>query len=152
MGSLQKHGPFFLMFYNSQVQDTRSRFFNTWAKHQSKQPLDQLEAKLLAVILQHPEYHTILTQQDLDYCYQPEQGMSNPFLHMGLHLALRDQVLLDRPAGIKAVFQSLLQRHGDAHHVEHLCIEQLALNLWSAQRNNQLPNEEAYLIACQNLI
>ena len=139
------------MFYNTQVQDTRSRFFTTWAKHQAKQPLDQLESQLLAVILQHPEYHATLEQQDIDYQYQPEQGMSNPFLHMGLHLALRDQILLDRPQGIKTVFQNLLERHGDAHHVEHLCIEQLALSLWNAQRDQRLPDEQAYLLDCQNL-
>ena len=139
------------MFYNTQVQDTRSRFFTTWEKNQAQQPLDQLESQLLAVILQHPEYHSTLEQQDIDYQYQPEQGMSNPFLHMGLHLALRDQILLDRPQGIKAVFQNLLERHGDAHHVEHLCIEQLALSLWSAQRDQRLPDEQAYLLACKNL-
>ena len=139
------------MFYNTQVQDTRSRFFTTWAKHQAKQPLDQLESQLLAVILQHPAYHATLEQQDIDYQYQPEQGMSNPFLHMGLHLALRDKILLDRPQGIKTVFQNLLERHGDAHHVEHLCIEQLALSLWNAQRDQRLPDEQAYLLACQNL-
>ena len=139
------------MFYNTQVQDTRSRFFTTWAKHQAKQPLDQLESQLLAVILQHPEYHATLEQQEIDYQYQPEQGMSNPFLHMGLHLALRDQILLDRPQGIKTVFQNLLERHGDAHQVEHLCIEQLALSLWNAQRDQRLPDEQAYLLACQNL-
>ncbi|MCX7118578.1 MAG: DUF1841 family protein [Legionellales bacterium] len=116
-----------------------------------QQPLDQLESPLLAMILQHPEYHATLEQQDIDYQYQPEQGMSNPFLHMGLHLALRDQILLDRPQGIKTVFQNLLERHGDAHHVEHLCIEQLALSLWNAQRDQRLPDEQAYLLACQNL-
>lgn len=139
------------MFYGQQVQDTRSFFFTTWAKHQAQQPLDALETQLLAVILQHPEYHSVLNQQDSDYQYHPESGMSNPFLHMGLHLALRDQIVLDRPAGIRTVFQNLLERHGDAHHVEHLCIEKLALSLWDAQRNQTMPDEQAYLEACRML-
>lgn len=139
------------MFYGNEVQDTRQHFFTTWAKHRANQPLDQLESQLLAVILQHPEYHATLEQQDLDYRYQPEQGMSNPFLHMGLHLALRDQIAMDRPAGIKTVIQNLLNKHQDEHQVEHLCIEQLALSLWNAQRNQQVPDEQAYLLACKNL-
>jgi hypothetical protein len=30
---------------------------------------------------------------------RPGEG-ENPFLHMGLHLALREQIATDRPAGI----------------------------------------------------
>jgi hypothetical protein len=139
------------MFYGNDVQDTRKQFFITWAKHQTQQPLNQLESQLLAVILQHPEYHAILAQQNTDYHYQAESGMSNPFLHMGLHLALRDQIALNRPNGMQALFQKLLTKHGDAHHVEHLCIEQLALSLWTAQREQRMPDEQAYLAACERL-
>lgn len=140
------------MFYGNDVQDTRKHFFKTWAKHQAQQPLDQFESQLLAVILQHPEYHATLTHQDEHYQYHAESGKSNPFLHMGLHLALRDQIALDRPTGIKTVFQNLLQQYQDAHHVEHLCIEQLALSLWNAQRQQQIPDEQSYLAACQKLL
>lgn len=139
------------MFYGQQLADTRTYFFTAWAKHQAKQVLDPLESQLLAVILQHPEYHSTLNQQNTDHPYHPELGMSNPFLHMGLHLALQDQIALDRPFGIKAIFQNLLERHGDRHHVEHLCIEQLASSLWNAQRNQCMPDEQAYLAACRLL-
>ena len=139
------------MFYGNQVQDTRAYFFSGWRKHQTQQPLDPLETQLLTVILQHPEYHAVLTQQDTDYHYHPELGMSNPFLHMGLHLALRDQIALDRPQGIQTTFQNLLAKHGDAHYVEHLCIEQLAKTLWQAQQDQRAPDELAYLKACQEL-
>ncbi len=140
------------MFYGNQVQDTRSYFFTAWHKHQANQPLDQLESQLLAVILQHPEYHAVLAQQEADYHYQPELGESNPFLHMGLHLALHDQLLLDRPPGIKTAIQNLLQKHGDPHYVEHLCMEQLARTLWKAQHEHRAPDEQAYLEACQQLL
>ncbi|MCX7090060.1 MAG: DUF1841 family protein [Legionellales bacterium] len=137
------------MFYGTQIQDTRSYFFTAWRKHQANQPLDQLESQLLAVILQHPEYHTVLAQQEKDYRYDPESGMSNPFLHMGLHLALHDQIMLDRPEGIKAAFEKLLQKHGDPHYVEHLFIEELAKILWKAQSEQRAPDEKAYLAACE---
>lgn len=140
------------MFYGNQAQDTRTYFFTTWRKHLAQQPLDQLESQLLAVILQHPEYHVELAQQDGERQYHPELGLSNPFLHMGLHLALQDQLILDRPQGIKTVFEHLVQHHGDSHHVAHLCMEQLARSLWHAQRQQCLPDEQAYLHACQQLL
>ena len=140
------------MFYNTQVQDTRSRFFITWEKHQAQQPLDQLESQLLAVILQHPEYHATLEQQDIDYQYQPEQGMSNPFLHMGFHLAIRDQVATDRPSGITDVYQRLVNKCSDTSTAEHLLMEHLAECLWQAQRNQVMPDEVIYLQACRQLL
>ena len=38
----------------------------------------------------------------LDRDYTPEGGQANPFLHMGLHLGIREQVATDRPAGLPA--------------------------------------------------
>ena len=70
---------------------------------------------------------------------------------MGLHLTLQDQITLNRPQGIQTIFQALLKRHGDRHHVEHLCMEQLAITLWNAQRNQSQPDEQAYLTACRRL-
>lgn len=139
------------MFYDNHVQDTRTYFYSAWQKHLAKQNLNQLETQLLAVILQHPEYHTVLSQSESDYQYHQELGISNPFLHMGLHLALRDQLVLDRPKGIVAVFEGLLHRHEDAHYVEHLCMEQLAQSLWQAQREQRMPDEREYFLACQEL-
>lgn len=77
--------------------------------------------------------------------YFPEMGQSNPYLHMGLHLAIRDQVSTDRPAGIIKVYQQLLQRYGDEQTVEHLMMEHLVECLWQAQRNHCMPDEQKYL-------
>ncbi len=46
-------------------------------------------------------------------------GETNPFLHMGMHLALQEQVALDRPAGIQAVYRQLGEQLGDVHDTEH---------------------------------
>lgn len=140
------------MVYGDTIQDTRGLFFKAWDKYQRSQALEPLESQLIAVILQHPEYHAILEKQDADLSYHPELGATNPFLHMGLHLTIRDQITMDRPAGIKAVFQQLLKQQGDEHHVEHRLLEPLAHCLWTAQRQQQLPDEQAYLLACQALL
>jgi hypothetical protein len=64
---------------------------------------------------------------------------------MGLHLALRDQLAVDRPPGIRAAFQSVAKRSDDRHTAEHRVIECLAETLWAAQRENRMPDEAAYL-------
>jgi len=64
---------------------------------------------------------------------------------MGLHLAIREQVATNRPAGIHAVHKRLAQRLGDVHEAEHRMIEVLAEALWEAQRSGTAPDEQRYL-------
>ena len=99
------------------------------------------------VIALHPEYHPMLEHPDeaVDRDYSPEGGQSNPFLHMGLHLAVREQVATDRPAGIRPAFTALATRTGSDHEAEHRIIECLAEAIWNAQRSGLPPDEAAYL-------
>ena len=116
--------------------------------------LEPLEKHIAEIILQHPEYHTLLEkgEDSLDKDYTPEQGQTNPFLHLGMHLALREQVGTDRPAGIAGLTRSLLARHhGDGHTVEHMMMECLGEMLWTAQRQNSPPDEAAYLDCIKKL-
>jgi hypothetical protein len=142
------------MLFNETIDDTRQFFFATWHKYRQKQSLSPLETQLVNVLLLHPEYHALLDSPALekDVAYFPELGEINPFLHLGLHLALRDQIMLDRPHGIAEVYQLLLKRHADVTFVEHLMMEPLAECLWQAQRNHAQPNDAYYLAACQALL
>jgi hypothetical protein len=69
----------------------------------------------------------------------------NPFLHMGLHLAVRDQVSIDRPPGVRELHRLLQTRHGDLHRAEHALMEALGETLWLAQRSGRPPDVEHYL-------
>ncbi|MGQ3890751.1 DUF1841 family protein [Legionella sp. CNM-4043-24] len=141
------------MFFGDQVNDTRSMFYSSWQKYRQGQVLQALEQQLVNVILDHPEYHALLEQspEHMDQAWFPELGQTNPFLHMGLHLALREQIVTDRPTGISQVFQTLLSRQSDVHATEHAMIDCLAECLWLAQRNQQQPDEQAYLQALTGL-
>jgi hypothetical protein len=108
-------------------------------------PLSPLEAQIADVMMQHPEYHDAVAGDDLDKDYTPESGQTNPFLHMGLHLGIREQVTTDRPPGIAKLFETLAIRMGDRHAAEHQMIECLAETLWEAQSHNRAPDEERYL-------
>ena len=116
-------------------------YFAIWQKHQHQQPLEPLEQQVLAVILEHPEYHDLLNDRDkyIDKDYLPEFGESNPFLHMGLHLGIREQVQTNRPAGITEIYNALCKDF--AHEMMECLVEQI----WQQQKNNQPPNEADYL-------
>ena len=120
-------------------------YFDAWQKSTTGAALSPLEAQIASVIEDHPEYQPMMTDAVIDASFSPEGGQTNPFLHMGLHLAVREQVATDRPAGIAAIFNTLLVRTGDAHEAEHQALECLAETLWEAQGANALPDESAYL-------
>ena len=81
----------------------------------------------------------------------PEAGETNPFLHMSMHLSLQEQVGTDRPPGIHALYERLVLRSGDAHAAEHRMMECLGRILWEAQRQNGMPDEQAYLECVRRL-
>lgn len=130
----------------------RALYLEAWRKRCEGLPAEPLEHQVADVIEQHPEYHALLGRDGdaLDRDWTPEHGESNPFLHMGLHLALREQVATDRPAGIAALHRRLAARHGE-HEAEHRMAECLAEALWRAQRNNSLPDEVSYLEALHRI-
>jgi hypothetical protein len=115
-----------------------------WQKHRDGEVLSPLESQIVQVITEHPEYHDAIAG-DIERDYTVEGGETNPFLHMGLHLSVREQVSTDRPGGIAAVFNSLAEKSGDAHAAEHRMIDCLAETLWEAQSKNQPPDEAQYL-------
>lgn len=132
----------------------RRQYLQAWAVYRQGQPLDSLQEQIVQVLIDHPEYQVLVENEaSLEREYLPEFGETNPFLHMGLHLAIRDQVRTDRPAGIRETYQKLLTTHGgDAHQVEHRIIDCLAESLWQAQRDQEAPNETSFLQCVKLLI
>lgn len=141
------------MFYGDTVQDTRQLFFLSWQKYRQNQQLLPLEKQIVDVIVSHPEYHALLeVAVPREAAYFPELGQSNPFLHMGLHLVIRDQVATDSPPGITTIYKQLVSEYADIIAVEHLIMEPLAECLWQAQRSHSMPDEASYLRACHQLL
>lgn len=121
-------------------------YLSAWRKYRARQPLEPLEAQIAALIAEHLEYVPLLESPEaLGAEFTPEGGRENPFLHLGLHLAVREQVATDRPAGVAAVHRALTTRFGEAHAAEHAMLEPLAETLWDAQRAGRMPDEQRYL-------
>jgi hypothetical protein len=132
------------MIFGQDRNELRRMYASAWQKHRDGQVLTPLEAQIAQVVEDHPEYHDAVSG-DLERDYTVEDGQTNPFLHMGLHLGIREQVATDRPAGIKDIHARLAAKTGDAHVAEHQMIDCLAETLWEAQGQNRMPDEDAYL-------
>ncbi len=141
------------MFYTQERDKLRQVYADVWRKARNNEPMDALETLIARVIEDHPEYHALLNnERHLANEYLPELGETNPFLHMGMHLAIQEQVVTDRPAGIKAIYEKLSEKTQDFHQTEHQIMECLAESLWQAQQQQQPADEQAYLDCLNKLI
>jgi hypothetical protein len=134
--------------FNSYSRDQlRLAYSEAWAKHLARTPLSPLEAQIADVIGLHPEYQRVVADPDSAVAFEqgPTGTSDNPFLHMGLHLAVREQIAIDRPPGIRELFGRIQGLHGDAHMAEHILMESLGEELWRAQRDGRPPDEKRYL-------
>ncbi|WP_456375748.1 DUF1841 family protein [Thiolapillus sp.] len=140
------------MLFGQDRSRLRKYYLQAWKKKRDGKPLESLESLIATVIEQHPEYHALLQSEDaLDRDYTPEAGQTNPFLHMGMHISLAEQISTDRPAGIRDIYHKIWTKLGDAHDTEHRMMECLGLALWEAQQQNRAPDEQAYLECLKKL-
>ena len=123
---------------------------SAWQKYITAQTLEPLELQLALIVQKHPEYHALINDINLEYF--PEQGRTNPFLHINLHLALQDQLALNQPIGINDIYKKLIIIHSDAHEVEHMMMECIAEMIFSSQKNNTTFDQDNYLVNLKNLI
>lgn len=140
------------VFHQQSREELRQMYIDAWHKFREGRILEPLEAQIASVIAEHPEYHALFESPDGPNAeFPPEAGQSNPFLHLGLHLAIREQIGTDRPAGIAKAHEQLARRLGSAQSAEHQMVEALAETLWEAQRNGLAPDEQSYLRKIERL-
>ena len=133
-----------LPMFNPSKDEVRRFFIDAW-RRRANSVLTQLEILAVQWMEQHPEYHDDLTAPDaLEREYGVEQGSSNPFLHLSMHLSITEQVSIDQPPGIKQACRLLASRLGE-HEAQHAIMECLGAMLWTAQRSGLPPDGEAYV-------
>lgn len=135
------------MIFSNKRDDLRRQFLDAWRKAETGRPLTALEDLIAGVIREHPEYHALFAEGEaaIEREWTPEMGETNPFLHMSMHIAVREQLSVDRPPGIRQIFEALTRKLGDMHTAEHELLEALAETLWQAQRDGLPPDEQRYL-------
>jgi len=139
------------MFGNK--DELRQKYCDIYERMQNNEELtDRLDQMIANVITMHPEYQKLLAdpEESLSSEYGPDGNQANPFLHMGMHLAVWEQLNTDRPAGIREQHLRLIKKSNE-HNAEHQMMECLGVILWQAQRDNELPDEQKYLEAIRSL-
>lgn len=140
------------MFVESR-DDARRFFFDVWRQLKDGTVPEGLPRLVGEILRWHPEYHALLDDgpRVLARDFGGAEPAHNPFLHLGLHVALAEQLQADRPAGIVALHAALLARGEPVHEAAHLMIECLAAELWRAQSAGRLPDDQSYLAALRRL-
>lgn len=117
-----------------------------WKKAQAGNTLDELENEIAQVISQHPEYHTLFEKGDA-LCDLDFETTTNPFLHMSLHIGLREQIRCDRPTSMRNRWLHASKHLTDTHDLEHRVMELMANLLWEAQQKKLTIDDTDYLEA-----
>ena len=137
--------------FNPTQQDVRRFFCETYRKSLAREILSPLESIASDWIIQHPEYSNDLADVNaaLEAEYPVDQGRTNPFLHLSMHLSIAEQISINQPQGITPVYTQLAQRLQSAHEAHHIMMECLGAMIWDAQRNGTPFDGAAYVAALQ---
>ena len=138
--------------FNPSREQARRFLVESWRKRRDRLPATPLETMAGDIVALHPEYHALLDSPDkaVDKDWSPESGETNPFLHLSLHLAIAEQLSVDQPPGIAAVFNRLLASCNDHHEALHTVLDCLAETLWRSQRNQTSLDSAVYLELLQD--
>lgn len=136
------------MFQPSQ-NDVRRFFCAAYRRQRAGEPLTPMDALAATWIDQHPEYHADLADEQaaLEAVYTVEEGRTNPFLHLSMHLSIEEQCSIDQPRGIRQAVQLLASRRNSLHEAHHEVMECLGEMIWASQRSGLPPDGHAYIDA-----
>ncbi len=142
------------MLYQPTQADVRRFFCSVYAKAVNNDALEAIETIASLWIDEHSEYHAYLQDADaavksISHVISSDDGKTNPFLHLSMHLTITEQCSIDQPRGIRQAVELLTARLDSLHDAHHVVMECLGQMIWDAQQNKQAPDGQAYVEAVQ---
>ena len=136
------------MFSPSQA-DVRKFFCSVYAKARTGSALEAIETIASQWMDEHPEYAQDFADLDaaLASMGEVQEGRTNPFLHLSMHLSISEQCSIDQPRGIRQAVELLTRKRDSLHQAHHEAMECLGKMLWESQQAGRPPEGDAY-IAC----
>ena len=143
-----------MALFNPSREEVREFFCSTWQKYQDGHVLTPLEMIASQWMEQHPEFHKILSDPSgaLEQEFTPEKGMTNPFLHLSMHLSISEQISIDQPPGIRHIANTLSRKLDSEHEAQHQIMECLGQVLWQAQNQSKPIDVTDYVELLKKLI
>ncbi|WP_297359632.1 DUF1841 family protein [Acidiferrobacter sp.] len=124
----------------------RQVFYAAWRHFREHAPLNGVETLIVEALLAHPEYQGLFADASSSPATAAQTASDvNPFLHLGLHIAVAEQIATDRPPGVVSQWRRLEGLWPDGHRARHAMMECLEETLWEAQRQGVAPDDTAYL-------
>jgi len=144
----------YVALFNPSREEVREFFCTTWQKYQDGHVLTPLEMIASQWMEQHPEFHKILGDPSgaLEQEFTPEKGMTNPFLHLSMHLSISEQISIDQPPGIRHIANTLSRKLDSEHEAQHQIMECLGQVLWQAQNQSKPIDVTDYIELLKKLI
>ena len=139
------------MLYQPSQADVRRFFCAVYAKAGVNAPLEAIEIIASQWMDEHPEYHVDFSDVDaaLLKLEAPDDGKTNPFLHLSMHLTISEQCSIDQPQGIRQAVELLTARLDSLHDAHHVAMECLGQMIWESQRAGRPPDGQSYVEAVQ---
>ena len=139
------------MLYQPSQADVRRFFCSIYAKAAIDAPLEAIEIIASQWMDEHPEYHADFSDVDaaLLKLKAPDDGKTNPFLHLSMHLTISEQCSIDQPRGIRQAVELLTARLDSLHDAHHIAMDCLGQMIWESQRAGRPPDGLAYVEAVQ---
>ncbi|QTN27449.1 DUF1841 family protein [Rhodoferax sp. AJA081-3] len=136
------------MFSPSQA-DVRKFFCSVYAKARAGSALEAIETIASQWMDEHPEYAQDFADVDaaLASMGEVQEGRTNPFLHLSMHLSISEQCSIDQPRGIRQAIELLTHKRDSLHQAHHEAMDCLGKMLWESQQAGRPPEGDAY-IAC----
>lgn len=137
--------------FNPTQADVRRFFCGVRTKMLGGAPMEAIETLASLWIAEHPEYFDDLADVDAALLrdYDATPSVTNPFLHLSMHLSISEQCSIDQPRGIRQAVELLSRRLDSLHDAHHAVMECLGQMLWESQRSGRPPDGEAYVAAVQ---
>jgi len=136
------------MFSPSQA-DVRRFFCSIYARARAGSALEAIETIASQWMDEHPEYAQDFADVDaaLASMGEAQEGRTNPFLHLSMHLSISEQCSIDQPRGIRQAIELLTHKRDSLHQAHHEAMDCLGKMLWESQQAGRPPEGDAY-IAC----
>ena len=137
--------------FNPTQADVRRFFCGVRTKMLSGAPMEAIETLASLWIAEHPEYFDDLADVDAALLrdYDATPGVTNPFLHLSMHLSISEQCSIDQPRGIRQAVELLSRRLDSLHDAHHQAMECLGQMVWESQRAGKPPDGAVYMDCVQ---
>lgn len=133
------------MYSNDRIQ-LRKVYMEAWRKANDQELLSPLEDMMARVISVHPEYQYYFNDDNVvDKDFTVDSGETNPFLHISLHMAVREQIANNQPSGIADIYHHVCHTLGDAHEAEHALMRHLAELIGEIAKGKSELDERQYI-------